>query len=156
MNILLKLVRLRSLIILAAIFSSLWFLRHFGDYPQRFFEVWLYPPQQGLSPEGMEILAEIEKHKSLKVVTAYRHIWGLLDEAARGGSDVKGLRAKAKAALALNEPAYRREALKALAEVEMAIPQRKTKYIPYSPSQEEEEIPADIKPSRIQKRAGGQ
>lgn len=147
MNLLFKTVTSRNLVILAALAAcaSLWYL--IEPYPRRLYHQWRYPPQEGTTPGGREILGELERAQARKVEARYRRVWAMLDEAQAAGFDVRGLRAKARAALAFNEPAFRRQALRALTEVEMAIPRRKAQVAPASPS-DEEAIPQDVRSKR--------
>ena len=105
-------------------------LRH---YPLRWYRHWRYPPQSGPSPEGRAILDANEQQKAAKVEARYRRLRARLDQARAEGFSVEGLQKKAEAALQLNVPNYRRHAVQILVDVEMAIPRRRTRYIPLGP-----------------------
>lgn len=93
-----------------------------------------YPPVAGVAPAGREILDEAEKREAARVVARHRRLLAELDEAATRGHDVRPLRLKADAALKLNTPSLRRQAVKVLTEVEMQIPRERRRYIPYGPT----------------------
>lgn len=148
MDLLLKVVTARNLLILAALagLAALW--TFFEEYPRRLYHEWRYPPQAGAPGGGEAIMAEIERRQALQVEARFRRLWARLDEAQARGLEARGLKAKARAALALNGPQFRRQALRALNEVELALQRPKEAPRP-APAEEEEAIPEDVPPSRV-------
>ncbi len=147
MELLLKVVTARNLLILAALagLAALW--TFFEEYPRRLYHEWRYPPQAEAPRGGEAIMAEIERRQALQVEARFRRLRARLEEAEARGMKVEGLRAKAGSALSLNSPQFRRQALRALNEVELAL--QRPKETPRPAPAEEEDIPEDVPPSRV-------
>lgn len=75
---------------------------------------------------GKEILDKLEQKQAQKILFRHRRISAKLDKARGDGFNIDGLQAKANAALTMNVPAYREQAIKVLNEVEMRVPRKKT------------------------------
>lgn len=123
-EILMRVFTARNLILMAALWALTYLAVRYQYYPRRLYFQWRYPPLEGPPEAGREILDSLETTAARKVEARYRRVVARLDEAAAEGHEVEGLRLKARAALSLNEAAYRRQAVSALQEVEMSIPRR--------------------------------
>ena len=119
------------------------------EYPRRWYREWRYPPQQGASPGGAEIMSLMDKRAAADVVRRYELVLAHLSQARAEGFEVSVLERKAAVALQLNGPRYRRQALEMLAEVELRVPHKKVQYIPLCPADEEVEIPEDVPGKRV-------
>lgn len=148
MDLLFRVVTPRNLLILALVlgFTRLW--PKIERYPRRMYREWRYPPQSGGTAAGQEVLDRLDRREAKRVEARFRRVAAKLARARTRGLQVDGLQAKARAALTLNVHAYRRQAIKVLIDVEMAIPREKTQYIPMHPSEEQEEVAQDVPPSK--------
>jgi hypothetical protein len=107
-------------------------------------------------PVPPDLRSQLERQDQSRVASSYRRVAARLDDAAAEGFEVSGLKAKAAAALKLSAAGYRWKALEVLGEVEMAIPRKKTRYIPLYPGAEPEaeEVPPDVQPVAAKPRPG--
>lgn len=142
----------RTLVLGILLAGSVWTVRRFHDQPR----LWLGTIKSPSAAVGVSTEPEIMQAKELResknVQKRYVRLAVLLEQARIDGFDVSGLQAKASAALSLNRSGYRRFALTALSEVELAIPRKRTQYIPMEPAHSEIEIPPDIKPSAAKRK----
>lgn len=154
MELLVRVVTLRNLLILALALVSIKLWPKIERYPRRMYLEWRYPPQGGETAAGQELLDSLERREAKRVEARFRRLAAKLAGARSQGFQVDGLEAKARAALKLNVRAYRRQAIKALIAVEMEIPREKVQYIPMHPSEDQEELLEDVPPSKPRPRAG--
>lgn len=154
MDLLFRVVTPRNLLILALLLGLARVWPKIEKYPRRMYLEWRYPPQGGETAAGQEVLDRVERREAKRVEARFRRVMGKLAKARTHGFQVGGLEAKARAALKLNARAYRRQAIKVLIDVEMAIPREKVQYIPMHPSEEQEEVVPDVPPSKPRPRAG--
>ena len=83
---------------------------------------------------GQEIGAFNDRQEALRVVAFYKRVQSQLAAARSQGFDVSLLERRVEAAMQLNDPPYRRQALERLSQIEMDIPRRAVQYIPlYAP-----------------------
>jgi hypothetical protein len=115
-------------------------------------------PETHVPPADVQpdLQAQLARQEQARVASNFRRVSGLLDAAEAEGFEVAGLRAKAAAALKLSAAGFRWKGLEVLGEVEMAIPRKKTQYIPLYPGAqpETEEVPPDIQPVAAKARPG--
>ena len=153
MNLLVKFVTGRNLILLLLLGLAIRGALQFGHLGTPHYMRWRYPPQGGASPQGLEILAENEKREAHRVEARYRRLLAQLGAARAEGFEITALENKAKAALTLNIAAYRRQAVTILNEIEMALPRKPSQYIPMGHSEAPgEDIEPDIAPSKATPR----
>lgn len=114
-------------------------------YPVNWYTQWRYPPQGGPTAAGQDIMADAERREAGRIEARYRRILAQLEQSRAEGFDTAALESKARAALELNNKAYRRSAVRMLAEVEMAVPRKRVNYIPMGPTQAPgEDIEPDV------------
>lgn len=152
LNFLVRTLTPRNFVIAAALLASVFMLARLWNYPRSLYDRWRYPPQADVSRAGRDILEEAEKAQARKVSESYRSVLAKIEEARANGFNVAGLKEKAGVALGLNNPVYRRQALRLLTEVEMAVPRKKARYIPADLSDEPEESAPEAKSSRAGKK----
>lgn len=152
MELLLKLCTGRNFFMALAAVAVIRLGVEFAHYPLTYYNRWQYPPA-GQTPEaGRQILADVERREAGRVEARYRRVLAQLEQARAEGFETRGLDAKARAALTLNTPEFRRQAIKILTDVEMAVPRKRVKYIPDGPTQAPGEyVEPDILPSPAQR-----
>ncbi|OGR82164.1 MAG: hypothetical protein A3J74_07215 [Elusimicrobia bacterium RIFCSPHIGHO2_02_FULL_57_9] len=126
MGILFWIARPRNLLILAGLLLCLRYWFSIESFTRRWHNEWRYPPQSAMAAGGKEILDKLEQKQAQKILFRHRRISAKLDKARGDGFNIDGLQAKANAALTMNVPAYREQAIKVLNEVEMRVPRKKT------------------------------
>ncbi|MDE2038392.1 MAG: hypothetical protein KGO96_02605 [Elusimicrobia bacterium] len=117
----LRLLSARRLALLLAALALLELAFEFHRYPERWYRNWRYHPVAAEAPDA-QILQDNERRESDLVLERYHRLLEALDQAQAQGRDTSGLRLKAQAAMTLNVKAYRRQAIRLLNQVEMAIP----------------------------------
>ena len=122
MDLLIKLMTARLFVLLLLVAVAVRLAVDFGHFPLLWYRQWRYPPQRGQSSLGLEMAQDYDKREAARVEARYRRVKAHLEQARRHGHDTKGLEAKARAALTLNNARYRREAVRTLIEVDMATP----------------------------------
>ncbi len=143
MDLLVKYVTGRNLILLLLLGIGLRGAMGFGHLGTLWYMRWRYPPQGGPAPQGLEILAENEKRAAHRMEARYRRLLAQLGQARAEGFDVTSLENKARAAMTLNVAAYRRQGAGILNDIEMALPRKPARYRPIGPAAAPEE---DIEP----------
>ncbi|MDE1977097.1 MAG: hypothetical protein KGI84_07560 [Elusimicrobia bacterium] len=124
MDFLLKAVTPRKVALFIALLAALSLGRRYGHYLKAWYLARRYPPVGAAPLSGKDISAQIQNEESRRVVLRYRQVCALLAAAGKRGAKVDGLKAEADAALSLNTPAYRREALRILSRVQFSIPRK--------------------------------
>lgn len=132
----------------ALLAGALWTAQRFHAYPAAWFQAWLAPSAEIGAAQEPEIMKAKEERESKGVQKRYVRLAVMLEQARSDGFDVSGLQAKAGAALALNRPGYRRFAVEKLAEVELAMPRKRSQYIPMTPAESEIAVMPDVSPRR--------
>lgn len=125
MGILFWLAKPRNLLLLA---GMLIFLRYWPDIEtasRRWYNVWRYPPQRAAGASGKDIMDKLEERQARKILLRHNRIDAALQKAKEEGFDVAGLQAKSNAAMTLNNPIFREQAVNILNEIEMALPHTK-------------------------------
>jgi hypothetical protein len=122
--------------------SLVWNLR---DYPISWYRAKYYPAA-AVAPDsrGASILAEKERRESDAVSKRYVALMMKLEEARRQGFQVAPLEEAARAVLALNRPGSREAARRKLNEIELAVPRKKSQYIPMAAANPEDLDPGDV------------
>ncbi len=146
MELLLKICTWRNLVLAVLAAGAFSLAVRFQSYPRRWISAWRYPPQGGAPAAGAEIMKLKEQREAAGLERRYQRIQELLAQAESEGFDVSAMRRKAEAARQGEGEPARRRAVSSLAEVELAIPHKKVQYLPVSASDDEEEIPADVRP----------
>lgn len=148
MDLLVKHVTFRNIAALLVISIAVRLGIDYQGYPRAAYLKWRYPPIGVAGKEGTAILADNEKRAANRVQSRYRRVLAMLEQAKAQGFQVSGLERKAQAAIGLNVPAYRRQAIKFLGEIEMAVPRAKPRLAPLGPSQApSEEVEEDLAPA---------
>jgi len=115
----------RNLLLLAGLLIVLRYWTPLTSASRRWYNDIRYPHQPSAAPGGKEIMEKIERSQAQKVLARHRRLSAAIQKAGEEGLDVSALQAKADAALSLNVPDYRQQAVKALNEVEMRIPRKR-------------------------------
>ncbi len=125
MDFLLKTVTPKKVALFIALLAALGLERRYGHYLRAWYLARRYP-SVGVTPAaGKDISTQVQNEESRRVVLRYQQVCALLSAASKRGAKVEGLKAEADAALSLNTPAYRREALRILSRVQFSIPQKR-------------------------------
>jgi hypothetical protein len=90
----------------------------------------VYPPVRASSAGDDDIRQLLEQREAEKILSQYRRVTGLIEDAKELGYNVDALRWKANEALRNNFPGRRPAAMQTLTELEMVIPRKKVQYIP--------------------------
>lgn len=145
-DILLRWLTPRTLMSGALLAGAVWTGQRFQDDLSAWLQA-LRRPSAGVGAVSEpEIMKAKDERESKDVQKRYVRLAILLEQARSEGFDVSGLQAKASAALTLNRPGYRRFAVETLAEVELAVPRKRTQYIPMTAAPSEILIPPDVSP----------
>ncbi len=121
MDWLVKYVTLRNTILAVVAVGLLRLGAMYYHLPLYWLQQRMYPPQGAAPAAGNDILDDLDRREAARVQARYRRVLAQLEEARGRGFDVSGLERKAAAAAALNAK-YRRQAVRLLTEVEMAVP----------------------------------
>lgn len=132
-----------GLLLLGTVYAGI----HYQHIPRRAYRQWRYPPSKA-APDPA-IASVLDKRESNRVIARYRKVSALIEESRANGFAVDGLAAKARAALALNRPGYRDDALRVLGELEMHIPRKRVQYIPMNEQPLDEAAWPGEQPQRI-------
>lgn len=144
MELFLRICTWRNWVLAAAAGAMFFAAGRLQKYPRRWLAERRYPPQRGTVPGGDEIVRLEEKRESDQLRRRGERVLALLTQAEAEGFDVSALRRKTAAALQLDDARYRRQAVRMLAEVELAVPRRKARDLPLYPAGEEDDVPADV------------
>jgi len=124
MDFLFKVVTPKKVVLFIFLLAMIGLGRRYGHYARAWYLARRYPSVGGTPAAGKDISAQMESAESRRVVLQYQKVCALLAAAGKRGLKVNGLKAEADAALSLNTPDYRREALQILSKVEFSIPQK--------------------------------
>ncbi len=125
MDYLFKFFTPRKVFLFIVLLAAASLARRYGHDLRDFYLARRYPPVGGPSPAGRDISRKWDEAESRHVVSEYQRVCASLAAARAQGFKVDGLKAEADAALALNTPAYRRQALQILSKVEFSIPRKR-------------------------------
>lgn len=149
MELLLRWVTPRTVGVALLVLAAALVRPHVDHRVLRMYREWRYPPQGGITTGGREILDELERKQALEVRARYDRLMGKLEKARADGYEVGPIERKARAALRLNTPQYRRIAVRTLAELDMVVPRKRTRYIPMRAGADDEyAVPEDVRGRR--------
>ena len=146
MEILLRIVTRRNVLMAASVTGIVALGLRYQEHPRRWFRDRFYPPQGAAPAAGRDLMQNQEARESRRIMKRYERVMEILALSKQEGFQTAGLEAKATAALKLNAPGYREFAVSTLSEVEMAAPRKKVQYIPMYPREDDQdiEIPPDL------------
>lgn len=122
LDFLLKWVTGRNIAALGALAALAFVAERYQEVPRAAYERWRYPPQAGPGPRAAAIEQELERKERLRLRALHRDVSAEIARARRRGLRVDGLQRLADAALALDMPGYRLEAMRRLNDVRLRVP----------------------------------
>lgn len=151
LELLVRWVTRRNFALVVGLFAALMLASQLQDYPRSWYRAWRYPAADVAPPAvSSELLQEKERRESAAVQKRYVALMVRLEQARQEGFDVSALEEAARAVLPLNRPGFRDAAVRKLNEIELAVPRKKSRYIPMATANDDdldpEDIPRDVPP----------
>lgn len=141
----LKWVTGRNLAVFFGLAALVWLADVFQEYPRRAYEQWRYPAgSTSRTKMGEDIAKELDFKESLRLRMLHKEVSDEIAAAERRGRQVGGLQRLADAALSLDMPGYRKEALEKLNEVRLKIPRGEQPRAVSPNDDEKTDIPPDV------------
>ena len=150
MDLLLRLLERRVIIVSAAVLAAVWLGGRWGGYAQGRADLLLHPPAETTSSLSADIKKDTEIRESAKLYRLHRAVSAEIAAAAANGFAVEKFQRLADKALALDTPAYRSAASERLNKLRLAIPQKKE---PFRPASAEDQNPDPFDSTRPKHKA---
>lgn len=145
-DFLLKWVTGRNLAIAFGLGGAVFVADLFWEYPKAAYERWRYPPQKAVpDARSKAIEDELDFKESLRLRTLHRNVSQEIAAAEAKGRRVAGLQRLADAALALDNPGYRKSAFEKLNEVRLKIPRGEDARAVSPEDDDPGQIPPDVR-----------
>lgn len=132
MDLLLRLLERRVLVIGAVLLAAVWAGGQWGGYAQGRADLMMHPPASAVSPLAADIVKESEARESAKLKGLHRTVSAEIAAAKAKGLRVDKLQRLADGALRLDTPAYRSAAIERLNKLRLAIPLKNEGFRPAS------------------------
>lgn len=130
MDLLLRLLERRVIVLGAAVLAAVWIGGRWGGYAQGRADLMMHPPADAKSPLAVDILKSVEARESARLRGLHRTVSAEIAAAASNGFKVEKFQRLADNALALDSPAYRGAAIERLNKLRLAIPQKREAFKP--------------------------
>ncbi|MCM2304888.1 MAG: hypothetical protein NDJ72_09315 [Elusimicrobia bacterium] len=130
MDLLLRLLERRVVVIGASLLAAVWIGGRWGGYAQGRADLMMHPPADAVSPLSVDIKKDVEARESAKLKGLHRAVSAEIAAAAANGYKVDKFQRLADSALRLDTPAYRPAAIERLNKLRLAIPQKKEAFRP--------------------------
>ncbi|MBI2387366.1 MAG: hypothetical protein HYV14_15360 [Elusimicrobia bacterium] len=130
MDLLLRLLERRVIIVGSVILAAVWAGGRWGGYAQGRADLMMHPPAEASSPLAADIIKTSEARESAKLKGLHRAVSAEIAAAKANGFNVDKFQRLADNALGLDTPAYRSAAVERLNKLRLAIPQKKESFRP--------------------------
>lgn len=130
MDLLLRLLERRVIVIGAVVLGGIWIAGRWGGYAQGQADLMMHPPADAASPLAADIKKDVEARDSAKLKGLHRTVSAEIAAAKANGFNVDKFQRLADGALALDTPAYRSAAIERLNKLRLAIPQKREAFRP--------------------------
>jgi hypothetical protein len=130
MDLLLRLLERRVIVIGSVLLAAVWIGGRWGGYAQGRADLMMHPPADAVSPLAADIVKSNEARESAKLKGLHRAVSAEIAAAKASGFNVDKFQRLADNALGLDTPAYRSAAIERLNKLRLAIPQKKETFRP--------------------------
>jgi len=132
MELLLRLLERRVIVIGSVLLAAVYAGGRWGGYAQGRADLMMHPPAEAASPLSADIKKDNEARESARLKGLHRTVSAEIAAAAANGFKVEKFQRLADGALALDTPAYRSAAIERLNKLRLAIPQKREAFRPAS------------------------